>query len=171
MREECTCGGSNENCYRCFGLGYYDTIEVKSPQDITKKQKFNYNKKNKKINNSKNNANANIKNTNKKIVTINSMLMQPKPIDNNINKEKISKTECPHCRLLVNIEKFDYHINKYHGGIKIEAKNNSDKTMLRCPHCDCMVRSDRFKRHIKKIHMADHKKELAPSKQKTKNHF
>jgi hypothetical protein len=30
MLKDCSCGGLNENCYRCFGRGYYNVNEIAS---------------------------------------------------------------------------------------------------------------------------------------------
>ena len=43
MRKDCSCGGLNENCYRCFGRGYYDAKDILP--DSLPKFSFRSNKK------------------------------------------------------------------------------------------------------------------------------
>ncbi len=35
VRAPCTCGGENENCFKCFGTGFYDKVVLKSALTTT----------------------------------------------------------------------------------------------------------------------------------------
>jgi hypothetical protein len=175
MLKDCSCGGLNENCYRCFGRGYYDAKDI-LPDSLPK---FSFKSNNKKSTIS-----------NKKWSTAKHFL--PKKLIN-----------CPYCNINVNENRLNKHIQKVHGPKRIEhvatslhqykKQDNDDKTinhtydrkwdtakiisigqthslngnksckqnnaistckivLIRCPYCGFNVREDILDIHISNFH-------------------
>lgn len=158
MQKDCTCQGINENCYRCFGRGYYDDNDLKQSYsaDYTSYKK-------------------------KPDTGADDFLTKPLYSADYTSYKKESyytnykKVKCRYCKDSVRSNGMKRHINKVHGQLVSPITNalpqnnpvqkklspNSDKqysadkpnkVLIKCTYCKSSVRSDRMKRHINKVH-------------------
>lgn len=180
MRKDCPCQGTNENCYRCDGKGYYDEKDL---QPLTR------------IPFAKGRAKENLSNK-KKVCPhcgeeifasrINSHIFEIHGITTIRNKPAKPKTaatinrkyliKCPQCKSMVRNDRLKKHIIKVHDklsdDITINKIYNSLKkpkvdnfTNVKCPKCNTIVRRDELNVHINDFH-----NKLAPNKpNKTSN--
>jgi len=141
MKLNCSCEGFNENCFKCFGRGYYDYQELHP----------NYSYQIKKAESKKANSFPSV---GKKILkkAHNSVSLSPF-----VQCEMI---ECPHCNAKIVTQKLKTHINRCHStngensGTEIQVKKikQTEHSLMKCPKCQVSVRSDRIDRHVKMVH-------------------
>ncbi len=124
MLKDCSCRGLNENCYKCFGSGYYNDNEPPILLPIPTKHAKSANKPRKSVN---------------KLEKITQRV---------IKKVQVATTiKCPYCPLEVANGMLMFHVNQAH-----PLKPIGKLLKVKCPHCKAEVNKTRLKRHIKKVH-------------------
>lgn len=141
MRKNCTCQGTNENCYRCFGRGYYDennlkALPISNLSDKKKVENFNIFK-------IKSISNSFTKCKHCKV------LVRSDRIDNHVRKvhgnclskspKELSQNRPAQNKLTPNSSK------KF-------CVSRSNKSIVKCKYCNSLVRNDRIDNHIRKVH-------------------
>lgn len=161
MRKECTCQGTNENCCRCFGRGYYNDNKFKASYLSSNSIYM------KKLDTSADDFLTKPSNS------ADYTSIKKKSYYTSCEKERFLK--CRYCKDSVRSNGMKRHINKVHEQLVSPITNalpqnnpvqkklspNSDKqysadkpnkVLIKCTYCKSSVRSDRMKRHINKVH-------------------
>jgi hypothetical protein len=170
----CTCGGMNENCFKCFGRGYYDSEQAELPEFHAS---IKLKKSSKKLRSPKRatlNVTASKGTTPNKLIfvkcpvcglkntksfIIKHIIIEHPKFKNELIASRNGMKLCKFCNRLVPIEMLNDHtceiqkLNNSKNSILDPKQNDKNiNKMVKCRYCHCSVRTDRLIKHLYKMH-------------------
>lgn len=152
----CPCSGSNENCFRCGGLGTYEPkpklLKVPSRRKIpTTISQCPVDRQ----------PHGLIKPKSPNEVKCDRCIFKGSPEEVEIHRKKFHRADfvrtrrkprvpCTKCGQKV--RKLARHLNRAHGPVTNAAKETSIKTATFCPKCSCAVSKSNLEKHLRRVH-------------------
>ena len=119
----CSCGGSNENCARCYGRGFIESHSSGyAPRYYTRQKKQKKNR-----------------------TTVYQVQASYAEMLSLIKPSGKEATKCPLCDFRGTTDQFTRHFALLHGA---KRQQRALRNVKNCPLCNCLVREDRLQRHM-----------------------
>ena len=152
----CPCSGSNENCFRCGGLGTYEP----KPQllKVPSRRKISTTISQCPVDQQPSGL---IKRNDPNEVKCDRCIFRASLEEVEIHRKKFHRADfvrtrrkprvpCPKCGQKV--QRLARHLNRAHGSATKAAKETSIKPATFCPKCSCAVSKSNLEKHLRRVH-------------------